>query len=248
MRDSHAPEAVRDQERWRATREHVFVQPRHPRRSRWSIPIVLLDAHEIGMASFEPGLPVVRPRVGPARNDEDKGGGGQFRGILCPVRASAVSKLLMRRSCFVVACALLTVAGLSAQERPNFSGEWVRVEPTPDVRVSLTIVQDGAFIRIEQKARESLPGVRPGIYRVGLSGGVEGYTTDIYGSTRQWSWGDHEMTVHYESWVVHRGQTRGSRHEEIWSLGADDRLVIAITHQPYGDAPTTTRLVYERKR
>lgn len=66
MGDGHAPEAVRDQERWRATREHVFVQPRHPRRSRRMVPIVLLDPDEIRMACLQPGLPVMRPGVSPA--------------------------------------------------------------------------------------------------------------------------------------------------------------------------------------
>ena len=91
MRDCHAPEAVRDQERWRATRDHVFIQARHPRSPFGLIPILLLDTDEISMSCLEPGLPVVRPRVGPARDDEDRGRGGQFRGILCAVRAEAVS-------------------------------------------------------------------------------------------------------------------------------------------------------------
>ena len=36
----------------------------------------------------------MRPRVGPAGDDEDRGGGGQFRGILFAMRAEVVSKPL----------------------------------------------------------------------------------------------------------------------------------------------------------
>ena len=95
------------------------------------------------------------PRVGPAGDDEDKGGGGQFRGILCPVRASAVSKLLMRCVDLVIVCALLAVGVLSAQERPDFSGEWVRVVRPEDPPPVLRIIQDGQTIRIEVRSSRS---------------------------------------------------------------------------------------------
>lgn len=77
MRNRHAPEAVSNQERRRATRTHVFIQPRHPCRSRRVVPIVLLDADEVGMSGLQPRLPVMWPGVGPAWDDEDGGRSGQ---------------------------------------------------------------------------------------------------------------------------------------------------------------------------
>ena len=70
----------------------------------------------------------------------------------------------MLRSVVLVALAVLL---FSAQHRPNFSGEWVRIEPPPDLASVLTVVQDSESLTNQQ----IFPDPRSGTYRL-KSGGV----------------------------------------------------------------------------
>jgi hypothetical protein len=70
---------------------------------------------------------------------------------------------------------MVEVLPASAQERPDFSGKWVRVEPPPDLGSVLTVVQDSESITI----RQIFPNPRSGTYRLngvgaGSVAGIEG--------------------------------------------------------------------------
>src|SRR6476469_4121590 len=62
----------------------------------------------------------------------------------------------------VVVLTVLTVLTVSAQDRPNFVGEWIRLEPSTDPCSVLT-VQNEQTIRIEARS----PGPSSGTYEVG---------------------------------------------------------------------------------
>jgi hypothetical protein len=53
-----------------------------------------------------------------------------------------------RTRCLVVVVAAFGAAGLAAQDRPNFSGTWIGVEPQQAIR-ELTIKQDGSILPLE---------------------------------------------------------------------------------------------------
>jgi hypothetical protein len=77
--------------------------------------------------------------------------------------------------------------------------------------------------------------------------GSSGGGTNIAGVGHKWWWSDNVLTIQVESWLIHRGQTRGSRHQEIWSVAADDRLTIVVKDQQDAASVTTTRFVYRRR-
>jgi hypothetical protein len=133
---------------------------------------------------------------------------------------------------------VLAVLPVSGQDRPNFSGEWVRLEPSTDPTPVLTVVQNEQTIRIE--ARSSGPS--SGTYEVG-AGGVRG---PIPGEIPrvQWSWKDATLVVTFEGGRMLPGAVR----REVWSLDLQGRLVVVITHRTPNTPETTTRFVYARKR
>ena len=145
----------------------------------------------------------------------------------------------MHRSCLLVACALLTVAGLSAQDHPDFSGEWVILEPPQDPPPVLTIVQNDRTITIEVRSSE---GPSSGTYGVGTVGGVVG---PIPGHIPriEWSWKNGTLIVAREGGTMIPGAVR----QEVWSLDQRGRLVVAITMRGPNTRPTTTRFVYRRR-
>jgi hypothetical protein len=140
-----------------------------------------------------------------------------------------------------LALAMLAVLPVAAQDGPNFSGEWVRVEPGPETEAALVVLQNATSINIEQK---SSPGPRSDTYGVGTFGGVMGAVIDgCGGGSLQRMWKDATLIVTRQQTICSDRETKQSRHEEIWSLDADGRLVIVITDEQTCAAPTTTRFV-----
>ena len=153
----------------------------------------------------------------------------------------------MRFSCLPLACGVLAAASVSAQERPDFSGEWVRVGPLPETEAALVVRQGARSITIDAK---SSPGPRPGVYGVGTSGGVVADAIDgCGGSSLRWMWNrsDATLIVTHQQTICSDRETKQSKHQELWSLDTDRLLVIVITDEETGAAATTTRLVYRRR-
>jgi hypothetical protein len=136
--------------------------------------------------------------------------------------------------------AVLALLSVSAQNRPNFSGEWVRLEPaSTDPPPVLSVVQNEQMIRIEARS----PGPSSGTYEVGTGVGVRG---PIPGEIPrvQWSWKEGTFVVTFEGGRMLPGAVR----QEVWSLGLQGRLVVVITLRTPNTAETKTRFVYARKR
>jgi hypothetical protein len=138
-----------------------------------------------------------------------------------------------------VVLAILAVFHVDAQGRPNFSGEWVRLEPSTDPSPLLTVVQNEQTIRIEAPS----PGPSSGTYEIGTEGGVRGpIPGDI--PRVQWSWNDRTLVVTFEGGRMLPGAAR----QEMWSRDLQGRLVVVITLRTPNTRETTTRFVYARKR
>jgi hypothetical protein len=145
-----------------------------------------------------------------------------------------------------VALVVLALLPVSTQDDPDFSGEWVRVEPSPGTEATLVVRQDNTSINIEH---ESFPGPRSGTYGVGTFGGVVGGAIDgCGGGSLQWMWKDATLIVTRQQTTCESGNTKQSKSEEVWSLDTDGRLVIVTKNEETGSAPATTRFVYSRKR
>jgi hypothetical protein len=138
----------------------------------------------------------------------------------------------------VVVLTVLTVLAVAAQDRANFSGEWIRLEPSADPSAVLTVVQNERTIQIEARS----PGPSSGTYEVG-TGGVRGLIPGEIPRV-QWSWTDGTLVVTFEGGRMLPGAVR----QEVWSLDLQDRLVVVITFRPPNAPETTTRFVYARKR
>ena len=148
----------------------------------------------------------------------------------------------------VLVLAMLAVVPALAQERPEFSGEWVRVVPPPDLASVLTVVQDSESITI----RQIFPNPRSGTYRwngvaAGHVLGIEGGTGVIEQSSVGWKGAS--LVITEERSMTQNGDTsHRSKHEEVWSLDPNRQLVIVVTEEQTGAAPTTTRFVYRKRR
>jgi hypothetical protein len=149
--------------------------------------------------------------------------------------------------CGALTLAILATVSSAAQEQPDLSGQWVRVQPPHDSATVLTVVQNERFITIEQ----IFPVPRSGTYQVGVAGGVAGALGGGPTWSRQWSavWKDATLVITQQESLVGTGEPQiQSKHEEVWSMDSEGRLVVVITDQKAGAAATTTRFVYRRSR
>jgi hypothetical protein len=134
---------------------------------------------------------------------------------------------------------VLAVRRVSAEDRPNFSGEWVRLEPSLDPPPVLTVVQNEQTIRIETGS----PGPSSGTYGSGTIGSVTGPVPAEIPRV-QWSWKEDTFVVTFEGGRMIPGAVR----QEVWSLDLQGRLVVVITLRTPKTPATTTRFVYAKKR
>jgi hypothetical protein len=152
-----------------------------------------------------------------------------------------------------VAGALLAAGFPLAQDRPNFSGEWLRIDPPPsDASGELVVAHEAMWLRV----RGPSPGPRSDTHALGVVGGTVGAVgpgsaaptskTDI---AAVWQEGVLSLTssksvrdADDRSWTV------SASHEERWSLDSSGRLIVIVTDRESPNAATTARFVYERKK
>ena len=144
-------------------------------------------------------------------------------------------------------CALAVLLGQAvlAQDRPDFSGEWVLFEPSIDPPSVICVVQNDETIRIEHTVYARTLGRRTGpssgTYRT-VDGGVAAVPGDRSGV--QWSWKDGTLVVTFEGGKF----IPGAVYQEVWSLDPSGRLIVRTKMRGPNAAPTTTRIVYRRRR
>jgi hypothetical protein len=175
--------------------------------------------------------------------------------------------LILHTVPWFIVMAVSVVARLTAQDTPDFSGDWI-LESAPqsaaDIPKALSVRQSlvrtnvrgepvKPFFKDMTVAREIANGTRSETYRIGIAGGtVPGLRAD--GSA------DGPRTHHRVEWeerrlVIENGSYTGPTREsgqwaerrEVWSLDPGGRLRLAITTRSSVGAPSTLTLVYRRQ-
>lgn len=149
--------------------------------------------------------------------------------------------------------------------RPDFSGEWVLVEPAdhdPAVAVALTVRQPvvsrtargtpmAPFYRNLDVDRHLATGDRSDSYMIGVRGGsVQG--TAAAGTTAESrqlvEWVGDTLVMTIRQWAGPAGDRQPDRqHTEVWQFNADGRLVIAVTDQEGRAEVRTATFKYRRR-
>jgi len=157
---------------------------------------------------------------------------------------------------------------ISAQDQPDFSGQWVLVSPingaanaarTMTVRESFKresvkgTPMDSPLITLAVE-RRSNNGVRSEVYTIGTVGGIVdgavGNPGTGLGGQRQtrfsttWDGDKLVIDIRYSGRPVDAGAE--SEHKEIWSLDPQGALLLTITDGNPGTQPAATNLIYRR--
>lgn len=174
----------------------------------------------------------------------------------------------MRMRIWLGLCVSLIAGAVSAQQKPDFTGEWVLVTSSngaTDAAPALSVRHwfehatspRGVPVDIPHLAIERRFGtdVKSEHYQIGLSGGVVGGVAGgvVPGSVSGWS------TQHSVKWdgntlVISTGSYSGpareagpySERDEAWSFAAPDILVITVTERSAGAGPRTVQFRYRR--
>jgi hypothetical protein len=171
-------------------------------------------------------------------------------------------------SCIVV---LLIVRASSAQDKPDFSGNWILVSP---IDAGLNAAQ--TMTVHESFKRESVQGtpidpplitlavdrrvngsVRSELYTIGTIGGTVGGVvgntgTGLRGQSRETrfstGWDGDRLVIQITTDSGHVADAEGEpEHKEVWSLDAQGALLLIITDRASGMGLTTTTLLYRRR-
>jgi hypothetical protein len=175
--------------------------------------------------------------------------------------------LILHTVLWFVVLAVLVVAQSTAQDTPDFSGDWILEsvsQSAADIPKALSVRQSlvrtnvrgepmTPFFKDITVARDLANGTRSETYQIGIAGGtVPGPRAD--GSA------DGPRTHHRVEWeertlVIENGSYTGPTREsgqwtelrEVWSLDPDGRLRLAITTRSSVGASSTVTLVYRRQ-
>jgi hypothetical protein len=178
---------------------------------------------------------------------------------------SAVTTLRMR--IILASCVLILSVSqpASAQDKPDFSGDWVLVNrrdaPTKAAQ-SLTVHESfkresvrGTPVNpplITLMVERRINGIVHGeLYTVGTisgtaGGSVLGDETDRTRVSTAWDGDRLVIDIMYSGRPLERGSS--SEHKEVWSLnGAQGTLVLTVTDKIPGTEPVSITLVYRRQ-
>jgi len=176
----------------------------------------------------------------------------------------------MRMHLAVCVLVLLLEGATAAQDRPDFSGTWILVNPSGSASSAaqmLTVHQsftresvrgtpiDPPLITLAVE-RHSSGGVHSDLYTIGLIGGtVSGVSGNTVGTglggraqTRFSTTWDGDRLVIENSYLGRPGDAvSSSAHKEV-SLDAQGTLSLVVTDRSTGTEPITTNLIYRRQR
>src|SRR3954469_8774279 len=158
----------------------------------------------------------------------------------------------------------------SAQDKPDFSGDWILVSPinaASDAAQTMTVREslgresvkgtpiDPPLITLAVERRFN-SGVHSELYTVGTQGGIVGGVvgntgTGLSGQSQQtrfsttWDGDRLVIDIRYSGRPVDVGAE--SEHKEVWSLAPQGALFLTVTDRNPGTEPTTTNLTYRRR-
>jgi hypothetical protein len=167
----------------------------------------------------------------------------------------------------ILACSV--APAISAQDKPDFSGQWVLVSPINGAANAQTMTVRESFKRESVNGtpmdsplitlaveRRSDSGVHSEVYTVGTVGGIVGGAVGNPGTERRgqsaqtrfstaWDGDTLVIDIRYSGRPVDAGAE--SEHKEMWSLDPQGALLLITTDRSPGTEPTTTTLMYRRR-
>jgi hypothetical protein len=184
------------------------------------------------------------------------------------MKLSAPRRLGMRKTHWPCVLIALAVAGVAAQDKPDFSGRWVLEDPLPataDTPRALTVRQ--SLVRTSARGtpmepffkdlivdREFETEVRSETHHIGIVGGVVGGMARGAQAPSKSPQSRFSVTWEGNRLVIETGTYSGPTREdgpyrertEVWSLDTNGRLVLAVTSRS-SEASTTQSLRYRRE-
>jgi len=169
-------------------------------------------------------------------------------------------------SCIV---AVLVAPATSAQDKPDFSGDWILVSPTDATNAAQTLTVRQSFTRESVKGTPIDPplithaverrldsGLHSDVYTIGTVGGivsglVGNSATGLSSQTQEtrftttWDGDTLVIDTRYSGRPADVGAE--SEHKEVWSLDPRGALLLTVTDQSPGTQPVTTNLIYRRR-
>jgi hypothetical protein len=166
-------------------------------------------------------------------------------------------------TCVLVSLSAVTIA---AQDKPDFSGNWILVNSTGSISdAAQTMTVRESFQRVSLRGtpieppfitlaveRHSTAGVRSDLYAIGVAGGTTGGVVGNRGVTVgdqtpetrfSTTWDGDALVIETGAWTADTGPQ--SSHKEVWSLDVQGTLLINVTDRSTGE-PETATLVYRR--
>jgi hypothetical protein len=135
--------------------------------------------------------------------------------------------------CLVFVVSALAVAGLSAQDRPNFSGTWIGVGPQP-IR-ELTITQDDSTLSFEGQ-----PDVAKHTFKLDGSG-TEMSAPDGKPLLARAAWEGKTLVV-----TVHFPEIKQDIRRVTWAMDADGQLLMETAYLGGKPEPPAKQLFKRR--
>jgi hypothetical protein len=142
----------------------------------------------------------------------------------------------MLRTIATFAAVCLASALVSAQRRPDLSGQWVPVGPAADAGQVLVIKQTDALLTVEDAEHT----VR---YRLDGTESANAQVPEVQVMSRA-VWKQSSLVVTNTFSV--QGTVR-SVQEQVWSLDAQGRLVIEVIRRAGTRPPEITKILYTRR-
>jgi len=162
----------------------------------------------------------------------------------------------------------MVVAGLAAQDKPDFSGRWVLEDPLPAaVDTPRALIVRQSLVRTSARGtpmepfykdliveREFESEVRSGSHQIGVVGGVIGGVVRGTGggveTTRSRfsvNWAGNRLVIETGSYSAPTREAGSFRERtEVWALVENGRLVLTITSRGSDAASMTQTLRYRR--
>ncbi len=138
---------------------------------------------------------------------------------------------------------LVGLAGVSAQEKPNFAGRWVLVSPPESAGQEQVVTQDAATLTT---AHASSGHGHRSVYALDGSESRNALTSHGHEivTVSKTTWNRERLTIESETTYP---DGRKLQATDVWSLDAEGRLLIERTERGLTPSPSTMKLVYGKR-
>jgi hypothetical protein len=143
---------------------------------------------------------------------------------------------------FAVAAAILMSAGLTARQKPNFSGRWLIVSPPEGAGREQVVKQDDKTLSVGS----GVPGGRQTTYQ--LDGAEHQTSMSLRGQAitilSKAVWDGNKLVLTNDTAYPNGMKTKST---EIWSIDDQGRLVVDFSETAEGQKPRTFKVIHTKK-